>query len=203
MIGRMTPGSRTVPAWLAALKVLLAALLVVGALAPSVGGFAGKGMAFRLPLFLAPGLLVTLGWWRHRTRPYPVALDVAFTVPFLLDTLANAVGAFDAWARTDDVLHLVSWIVLTGGVTWAIAEHHPGRELRPLVWLAGTGFGAGTIVAWEIVEYAVMRSGVGGLQLSYADTVMDLGLSSTGGAVGAFAALVVFARTGRPVIVRG
>ncbi len=36
-------------------EALLAGLLLTGALFPDVGGFAGKGMAFRLPIFLAPG----------------------------------------------------------------------------------------------------------------------------------------------------
>ncbi|MDO9175269.1 MAG: hypothetical protein Q7V62_10725, partial [Actinomycetota bacterium] len=44
--------------WVVGSKVLLATLLVVGAAVPSVGGFAGKGMLYRLPIFLAPALVV-------------------------------------------------------------------------------------------------------------------------------------------------
>ena len=171
------------PPWLLAAKALLAALLVVGAVFPDVGGFAGKGMAYRLPLFLAPALVVPIRWLRRR-GPYPVGLDVALTVPFLLDTAANAVGLYDHFARTDDALHFVNWLVLVGGVTATLATH-AGAAPRWLLWLGGTGFGAMAIVGWEAAEYAVMRSGVGGLDLTYGDTVADLLLSTTGGALGA------------------
>jgi hypothetical protein len=40
-----------------------------------------------------------------------------------------------------------------------------------------------------VAEYAVMRAGVGGLSLTYGDTLGDLVLSTTGGAIGAWAAL--------------
>jgi hypothetical protein len=172
------------PRVLVAAKVLLAALLVIGALFPDVGGFAGKGMAFRLPVFLAPALVVPVLWYR-RGGAYPVALDVALTVPFLLDTAANAVGLFDSVDVTDDVLHFVNWAVLVGGVTATWAARVPVPNLRWLLFMAGTGFGALAIIGWEAVEYGVMKAGVGGLSLTYADTLGDLALSSLGGALGA------------------
>ena len=104
------------PGWLVACKVLLAGLLLTGALFPDTGGFAGKGMAYRLPVFLAPALVVPIIWWRRR-GPYPAALDAALTLPFLLDTAANAVGLYDHLDATDDILHFVNWFVLVGGIT--------------------------------------------------------------------------------------
>ncbi len=181
--------------WVVGTKVLLATLLVVGAAVPSVGGFAGKGMLYRLLIFLAPALVVPLWWWRRRGT-YPFALDMALTIPFLLDTAGNAVGLYDHWARTDDVLHFVNWVVLIGGITVQFARMAPTAE-RWLLWLAGFGLGAVCIIGWEIVEYLVMRAGVGGLSLTYADTLGDLVLSTAGGGLGAYVAVRRFHPLGR------
>jgi len=166
-------------------KVLLAALLLTGAIAPGVGGFAGKGMAYRLPLFLALALVVPVRSWRRRA-PYRVGLDVALTVPLLLDTAANAVGFFDRFDRTDDVLHALNWFILAGGV--ALTYLDLTRDAPPPRWLttvAATGTGAIVAIIWEAAEYGIMRSGVGGLSLTYGDTIADLLLGTTGGAIGA------------------
>ena len=185
------------PVWLLAAKGLLAALLLTGALFPDVGGFAGKGMVYRLPIFLAPALVVPIRWLLRRGL-YPAALDAALTLPFLLDTAANALGLYDHVEMTDDVLHAVNWLVLVGGVTatWAAAA----RDTVPrwLLVVAGTGFGAIAIIGWEVAEYGVMRAGVGGLSLTYADTLGDLVLSTAGGAVGAMLAVRWFAPPARP-----
>ena len=174
-----------------AAKLLLAALLLTGALFPEVGGFAGKGMAFRLPLFLAPALvvpaMVLLG--RRRTS-YPVALDAGLTLPFLVDTAANAVGLYDHVDATDDVLHVLNWALLMGGITAHLAASAVATGApRRLVWLAGFGLGAVLIIGWEVAEYAVMQAGVAGLHLTYGDTLGDLVLSTCGGGVGAWLAL--------------
>jgi hypothetical protein len=186
-----SPTSPTPPAWLLAAKALLAALLVVGAAFPDVGGFAGKGMLFRLPFFLAPSLVVPLLWWRGGgRRPYDTALDLALTLPFLVDTAANAVGLYDHVDATDDVLHLGNWVLLVGGITASLlARPAAASSARAVVWMAGTGLGAVLIIGWEVAEYAVMQAGVGGLSLTYGDTLGDLVLSTSGGAIGAAIAL--------------
>ena len=176
------------PGWLIGCKVLLAGLLLVGALFPDLGGFAGKGMAYRLPIFLAPALVVPILWWRRRGA-YPVALDAALTLPFLFDTAANAVGLYDNLDATDDILHFVNWVVLVGGITATWVDRVDRATPRWLVVMAGAGFGAVAIIFWEVAEYLVMRSGVGGLDLTYADTLADLVLSTTGGALGAVLAV--------------
>lgn len=177
------------PAWLIAAKVLLAGLLLCGALFPQVGGFEGKGMAFRLPIFLAPALIVPIRWLRRRSV-YPVALDAGLTFPFLLDTAGNAVGLYDHFDPTDDVLHFVNWFVLIGGIAVTLAiKVAPTTAPRWLVWLAASGIGAAAIIGWEVAEYAVMRAGVGGLSLTYGDTLGDLVLSTAGGGIGAWLAL--------------
>jgi len=183
------------PRWVLALKVALAGLLLCGAVFPDIGGFEGKGMAFRLPLFLAPALIVPIHHAiRRRSDPgrtYPWALDAGLTIPFLLDTFGNAVGLYDSVDITDDVLHFVNWCFLMGGITtsigFAATRGGPERSApRWLIWLAGTGVGALAIIGWEIAEYGVMKAGVGNLSLTYGDTLFDLALSSAGGAVGAW-----------------
>jgi hypothetical protein len=177
----------TIPAWLVGAKVLLAGLLVVGAAFPDVGGFAGKGMLFRLPLFLLPSLVVPGLWLRHHgTRAYAVALDAALTVPFLLDTAANGVGLYDHVDATDDVLHVVNWVVLVGGITAHLVATPAGaRSARAITWMAGAGLGAALIIGWEVAEHGVMRLGVSNLSLTYGDTLGDLVGSTLGGAIGA------------------
>jgi hypothetical protein len=181
---------KPMPWWLLSAKVLLAVLLLVGALFPDVGGFAGKGMAFRLPIFLAPALIVPLVAVLRRNGRYSVELDIALTFPFLLDTLGNAVGLYDSWNPTDDVLHAVNWVILVYGVTAHFVRNTAaGASPRWFLWLAGTGFGAIAIIYWELAEYLVMQAGVAGLALTYGDTVGDLVLSSAGGAIGALIAV--------------
>lgn len=180
------------PAWLIGAKALLIGLLLTGALFPSVGGFEGKGMAFRLPIFAFPAVIIPLLRLRRRaTGPWPVALDAGLTLPFLLDTAGNAVGLYDHWVPTDDVLHVLNWFLLFGGVTVFLFDAATRGHVVPrwLVWLAGAGAGAWAIIGWEAAEYAVMKAGVGGLSLTYGDTLGDLLGSSTGGAIGAWCAL--------------
>lgn len=194
--------STTAPRWVLLLKVALGALLLTGAVFPDLGGFEGKGMAFRLPLFLAPSLIVPIHHAiRRRTDPgrsYPWALDAGLTIPFLLDTLGNAVGLYDSVDVTDDVLHAVNWWFLMAGITtsigWSACRRAAGTP-RWLVWLAGTGVGALAIIGWEIAEYGVMKAGVGNLSLTYGDTLFDLALSSCGGALGAWAVVSVAGRS--------
>jgi predicted HAD superfamily Cof-like phosphohydrolase len=174
------------PWWLIAAKVLLAGLLVTGSAFPSVGGFEGKGTIYRLPLFLLPALVIPVKRWvKGGKGPYPVALDTGLTLPFLLDTAGNAFGLYDRVDATDDVLPFVNWALLFGGITTVL----PKAEPRWIVWLAGTGLGAMGSIAWEISEYAVMQSGVGGLHLTYGDTLGDLALSTLGGSCGALIAI--------------
>jgi predicted HAD superfamily Cof-like phosphohydrolase len=179
---------RRPPWWLVAAKVVLAGLLATGTFFPQVGGFAGKGTAFRLPLFLLPALVIPAVRLIKRgpPSPYPVALDAGLTLPFLLDTAGNAFGLYDSVDVTDDVLHFVNWALLFGGVTTALR-----RAALPkwIVWAAGSGFGAMGSIFWELSEYGVMQTGVAGLHLTYADTLGDLVLSTLGGCFGALVAV--------------
>jgi len=185
------------PPWLLAAKACLLGLLVVGAAFPQVGGFAGKGMLFRLPLFFAPSLVLPGMWLARRRRAgdgeppvrYQAALDAGLTLPFLADTAANAVGLYDSFEPTDNYLHAINWFILFGGVACALAVRLSRQVPSWLLVVAAGGIGAAGAIAWEIVEYRVMLAGPGNLHLTYPDTLSDLALSAIGGFLGAAAAL--------------
>lgn len=175
-----------------AVKVALVASFVVAIGFPPEA-VEGKAMGFRAPLFLAPAILVPIvARWR-KWDPYPHTADALLSAPFMLDTLGNLLGLYDDYPNTDDVLHALNWILLVGA-------YHAFRfrnvdDRRDAVML-GYGFGAITIVWWEILEWAVSEDGfggAGGLALTYEDTIGDLFLSSTGGLVGSLIAVALLA----------
>lgn len=151
----------------------------------------GKGMGFRAPLFLASAVLVPIIAKARKWDPYPHAADALLAAPFLVDTLGNLLGFYDAFLVTDDVLHLVNWVLLV--MAYHAFRFRNVHERRDAV-LLGYGFGALMIIWWEILEWAVSEDGIGGvagLALTYEDTIADLFLSSTGGLLGSIIALYV------------
>ena len=160
----------------------------------------GKAMGFRAPLFLAPAVLVPIVARLCHWTPYPHTADALLAAPFLVDTLGNLLGFYDAYPRTDDVLHALNWILLVGA--FHAFRFRNVTDRRDAV-LLGYGFGAITIVWWEILEWAVSDDGFGGadgLSLTYGDTIGDLFLSSTGGLIGSLIGVAWFGhRTPRPI----
>ncbi|MEP1123372.1 MAG: hypothetical protein ABJH68_05715 [Ilumatobacter sp.] len=149
----------------------------------------GKAMGFRAPLFLAPVVVVPVLARLRRWDPYPHTADALLAAPFLIDTLGNLLGIYDEYPRTDDVLHALNWVLLVGAFHAFRFRNVPDRRDATLL---GYGFGAITIVWWEILEWAVSEDGfggAGGLALTYEDTVGDLFLSSTGGLIGSIIAV--------------
>jgi hypothetical protein len=155
---------------------------------PDLPQFEGKGMAFRAPFYLLPMAAVPSGWrLRGRRPPYPYIADALVIAPFLADTLGNAFNFYNSFKSTDDVLHFINWVLLVAGITLLLLRTY----LRPLAaWALAYGIGAAAIIWWEAAEWMVQELGTAGLDLTYGDTIGDLVLSSTGGAVGA--ALVVW-----------
>jgi hypothetical protein len=151
--------------------------------------FEGKGMAFRAPFYLLPLVVVPMVWrLRGSHPPYPYVVDALVLSPFLVDTLGNVLNFYNTYPVTDDVLHFLNWLLLMAGVTLALLRTGIGRLNA---WTLAWGLGALAIIWWEAAEYLVQELGTAGLQLTYADTIGDLVLSSTGGAVGAAIVLAI------------
>jgi hypothetical protein len=171
-----------------AVKVALVASFAV-AIVLSPDTVDGKAMEFRAPLFLAPVVIVPIIARTRRWVLYPHTADALLAAPFLVDTLGNLLGIYDEFPQTDDVLHALNWVLLVGAFH---AFRFRNVDDRRDAVLLGYGFGAITIVWWEIMEWAVSEDGfggAGGLSLTYEDTVADLLLSSTGGLIGSFIAV--------------
>lgn len=150
---------------------------------PGLPQFEGKGMAFRAPFYLLPMAAVPLGWrLRGRRPPYPHLGDALIVAPFLVDTLGNAFNFYNTFSSTDDVLHVVNWVLLVGGIAVLLLRTSLNRLS---VWTMAYGIGGLAIIWWEAAEWLVQELGTAGLDLTYGDTIGDLILSSTGGAIGA------------------
>lgn len=172
---------------LGAVRAALVAALAFSVAFPDLPQFEGKGMAFRAPFFLLPTAAVPLGWrLRGRREPYPYLADALVVSPFLVDTLGNALNFYNRFDATDDVLHAVNWVLLVAGITLLLLRT---ATPRLAVWALGYGIGAIAIIWWEAAEWLVQELGTAGLELTYGDTIGDLVLSSTGGALGAWLAV--------------
>ena len=170
-----------------AMKAALTLTFVVALTVP-LDQLEGKGMAFRFPLFMLSAAVVPLAW-RRRFSPYPATADVLVVVPFLLDTLGNLVGFYDAYDATDDVLHTLNWVLLVAAChAWRYRRGPSAGAMSSTdAWLLGAGIGALAIVGWEIAEWIVAETGAGGgLALTYGDAVGDLTLSTAGGMAGSW-----------------
>ncbi len=172
-----------------AIKVALVATFLV-AIIFEPSGAQGKGMEYRAPAFLGSAILVPIIALKRKWEPFPHTADALLAAPFLLDTLANTAGFYERFNVTDDVLHLVNWILL-------VSAFHAFRfrnvHHRSDALLLGYGIGGLAIIWWEGFEWLLSTEGPltggGGLALGYTDTVGDLILSSSGGLLGSLLAI--------------
>lgn len=176
-----------------AAKTALVAMLLLGLIFPDWQQFEGKAWPARAAAYPIAALIVPIWWWfRLRSgKPagrYPHLVDAFLVLPFVLDLAGNVANLFDTIDDFDDALHFLNWMFLAAAIVIALAPLGLAKWNRILL---GTGFGATAIVIWEIVEYLIAESGTTGLNLTYKDTISDLGLSTLGGAVGAVLAAYV------------
>ena len=182
-------------------KGLVIALSVYPLLRPGSSHFAGKAMGIRAVLYPAVTLLIPLVWLASgQPSPYPVLADVALAVPFIVDAGANVLGLF-AIPGFDAIPHASGWFFLCVAFGLAIAP------LAGQPWIAFglvLGFGAVIDILWEVAEFALMKSGSSGLQLTYENTIQDLVLSLTGAAIAAVVvATVLWPAAGTPASLFG
>lgn len=182
-------------------KGLVIALSVYPLLRPGSSHFAGKAMGIRALLYPAVTLLIPIVWLASgRPEPYPVVADVALALPFTVDAGANVLGLF-AIPGFDAIPHVSGWFFLCVAFGLAVAPlaGHPLIAFGLVL-----GFGAVIDILWEVAEFALMKSGSSGLQLTYENTIQDLVMSLTGAAIAAVVvATVLWPPTGTPASLFG
>lgn len=143
-----------------------------------------RGKAIRLrAIGYVGGLFVVPVLWRllpDRGR-YPRELDLAVTVPLLLDAAGNALGMYER-AHIDDVVHLTNSAIVAGVAGTLIAPHVDET------WQAAAAGAGVAIVAesvWEVAEYIAWRLGADGMHLTYDDTMEDMMEGIAGAVIGA------------------
>jgi hypothetical protein len=174
--------------WLdVAVKLSLVLLLAFGAFS-GLERFAGKAFGWRLVGYSLAALVVPAIWAaRGRRPPYPFAVDTLFVLPFLIDTIGNALDLYDTIDWWDDANHFVNWALLSGAIAVALLRTHVRRtELFSLV----VGFGAVTAILWELGEYFAFIRNSPELATAYTDTLGDLSLGLSGSTLAAAIAVV-------------
>ena len=177
------------PSWLD--RALAAAILAAKAatVACAIDGFVnassprlrGKAIRTRAIGYVGGLFIVPLAWRLLPNRGrYPRGLDLAVTVPLLIDAGGNALGMYEE-AHLDDLVHLLNAGIVSGvaGALFATQTDEPWQAA-----LAGTGTAIAAETAWEIAEYVAMRAGADGMDLTYDDTMADLAESAAGAVLG-------------------
>jgi hypothetical protein len=189
------PVKRTPALWLdLAVKLSLVALLAFGALS-GLERFAGKAFGWRLVGYSIAALVVPAIWAaRGRRQPYPFAADTLFVLPFLIDTVGNALDLYDTIGWWDDANHFVNWALLSGAV--AVALHRTDVTRAELFFLV-VGFGAVTAILWELGEYFAFIRNSPELETAYTDTLGDMTLGLSGATLTAAITVIALGKRGR------
>jgi hypothetical protein len=168
-----------------AVKVALLVLLLFGAFS-GLDRFEGKGFTGRALAYPIATVIVPVAWWivgRRGRRPYyPYVLDILLVLPFLIDTIGNALDLYDTIGWWDDANHFVNWGILTLAFGELLLRLPLGRWNT---FALAVGFGAVTAVLWEFAEYITFIRNSDELQTAYTDTLGDLALGLSGSVVAA------------------
>jgi hypothetical protein len=167
------------------IKVALVSLLAFAAFS-GIDRFAGKAFGWRLVGYSIAAAVVPAIWAaRGRRPPFPYAVDALFVLPFLIDTIGNALDLYDTIDWWDDANHFVNWALLSSSVGLALLR----TRLAPLVVFGlVAGFGGVTAILWELGEYFAFIRNSPELATAYKDTLGDLTLGLSGSVL---AALVI------------
>lgn len=165
-----------------AVKIAVIALSLYPIVRPGSSHFAGKAMGVRAVLHPAMMVVIPAVWVvAGRPLPYPALADIALGLPFAIDAGANVLGLF-AIRGFDAIPHATGWFFLSIAFGLAIA---PLVAERWMLFLLVLGFGAIVDILWEVGEFAMLKSGASGLNLTYENTIQDLVMSLSGAAVAA------------------
>ena len=142
----------------------------------------GKAIRTRAIGYVGAMMIVPAIWLVLPERGrYPRALDLAVTVPLLLDAGGNALDLYEE-AHVDDLVHAANAAIVSGIAGALIA---PRVDERWLAALAGAGVSVVSSTLWELAEYGAMRLGANGMDLTYDDTMADLAEGVLGAMLGA------------------
>jgi hypothetical protein len=169
-----------------ALKAALIGQLAVAVAWPDLPQFEGKAFAGRAIAYPIAVLLVPAIWWllrRRRPIRFPYALDILWTLPFLIDVTGNTADLYDTIGWWDDANHFVNWGILVAAFGQLLIRLPIGRlEAAALA----IGFGAVTALLWEFGEYLTfIRFNEEEFRTAYTDTLGDLALGLGGSVVAA------------------
>jgi hypothetical protein len=187
-----------------ALKVALAALLLLALAFPHWERFADKGMGTRAVAYPVAALLVPVVWavCRRIRGPvrYPWDIDALLVAPFVVDLAGNAADLYDTVSWFDDACHFANWALLSAAAGAALRR---GPAIPPwLLALACAGIGAVAAIGWEIGEYFVFILNTPETVGIYRDTIGDEALGTSGailaGVLTALSAARRRPRDGRP-----
>ena len=167
-------------------KVATVGLLAWAVLSPDLPQFQGKAFTGRALAYPVTLLAIPAVWWLlgRRWIPFPVASDLLFGLPFLIDVAGNALDLYDTIEWWDDANHLVNWALHTAAI---------GLLLRLGGWSRNTrialafGYAVTTAVLWEFAEFVTFVPNSPEATSAYADTLGDLALGMLGGLVAAIA----------------
>jgi hypothetical protein len=142
----------------------------------------GKAIRTRAVGYAGALLIVPVVWRLLPERGrYPRALDLAVTVPLLLDAGGNALGMYED-AHVDDLVHAANAAIVSGIAGALVAPRVDERWQAALTGAAVSVVGA---TLWELAEYGAMRLGAGGMDLTYDDSMADLAEGVLGALLGA------------------
>ncbi len=167
---------------IAAAKAAVIALAVDAWVNSSAPRYSGKAMRVRA-LGYAGGLLAVPLIWRVRGRPqpYPRELDMAITLPLLVDAGGNAIGIYQR-AHVDDLIHFADGATLAS-IVGALATPRTRTSWEAAGVAAMAGMAAAGV--WEIGEWIGLKLGARGMDLTYDDTMTDLVETMSGALLGA------------------
>ena len=181
-------------AGLAAMKATIVAVAVDAVIHHEQPRYRGKAMRTRAIGYVGTLCVVPLAWRMLPDRGrYPRGLDLAVSLPLLLDALGNARGVYMR-AHVDDVVHLANGAIVAGVAGAVLA---PRVDERWQAALAGAGVGVVAQTGWEIMEYVAFRLGARGMDLSYNDTMDDMIESALGAVIGGLFTLTRLPRSKR------
>ena len=187
MQGLANPSARASLAADLAVKVATVGLLAWAIFNPDLPQFQGKAFAGRAIAYPVALVVFPIGWWLFGRRriPFPIAADILFGLPFLIDVVGNALNLYDTIDWWDDANHLVNWALHTAAV---------GLLLRYGQWTPTTrvalafGYAVTSAVLWEFAEFVTFVPNSPEAATAYADTLFDIFNGMIGGLIGAVVA---------------